>query len=83
MKLSAGLLKKLSKKYEPSVLVYDRFRGQDLAFKTDEAGNAIQLFIGTLKENGNIKGERYARTLKLDKDGKPFKDHWDRKGKTA
>ena len=82
MKLSADLLKKLGKKYEPSVLVHDRFRGNDLAFKTDGAGNPIQLFIGRLKEDGTIKGERYARTLKLDKNGKPFKDHWDRKGKT-
>lgn len=82
MKLSADLLKRLGKKYEPSVMVYDRFRGNDLAFKTDEDGNAIQLFIGKLKEDGTIKGERYARTLKHDKNGKPFKDHWDRKGKT-
>lgn len=82
MKLSADLLKKLSRKYEPSAMVHDRFRGNDLAFKTDEAGNPVQLFIGKLKEDGTIKGDRYARTLKHGKNGKAFKDHWDRKGKT-
>ena len=82
MKLSEELLKKLGKKYEPSTMVQSRFRDNDLIFKTDEAGNPIQLFIGKMQENGNIKGERFARTLKHDKEGRLIKDHWDRKGRT-
>ena len=82
MKLSEALLKKLAKKYEPSAMVQARFRGNDLLFKTDESGNAMQLFIGKMKDDGTIKGERFARTLLHDKDGKAFKDHWDRKGTT-
>ena len=82
MKLSDDLLKKLGRKHEPSTMIHTKFRGNDIAFKTDEEGNAVQLFIGKLKEDGTIKGDRYARILKHDKDGKLFKDHWDRKGKT-
>jgi hypothetical protein len=81
MKLGDELLKKLNKKYEPSAMVNISFRRYDLAVKTDEEGNPIVLFIGKEKENGNIKGDRYARRLLKDKDGKIIKDHWDYKGK--
>ena len=83
MKLSEDLIKKLSKKYEPSTMVYMKFRGNDIAFKTDEEGNAIQMFFGKAKEDGTIKGERYARTLKRNKEGQIFKDHWEMKGKAS
>jgi hypothetical protein len=83
MKLSEDLVKKLSKKHEPSSMIHDTFRGNDIAFKTDEEGNAIQLFVGKRKEDGTIKGERFARTLKRDKEGKVFKDHWEMKGKAT
>lgn len=83
MKLSDDLIKRLSKKYEPSALVRQRFRGNDIAFKTDTEGNAVQLFVGKAGEDGTIKGDRYARTLKRDKDGRIIKDHWERKGKTT
>jgi hypothetical protein len=39
--------------------------------------------FGKLKEDGTIKGERYARTLKYDKEGKIIKDHWELKGKAT
>jgi len=79
--LSETLIKKLSKVYEPSSLIHFRFKQNDAAFKTDELGNPVLLFIGKKNEQGNIKGERYARTLKYDKDGTKIKDHWELKGK--
>ncbi|MBD0378305.1 MAG: hypothetical protein ICV51_22090 [Flavisolibacter sp.] len=83
MNLSDDLIKKLSKKYEPSALLYLKHRGNDMAIKTDEEGNAIQLFLGKLKEDGNIRGDRYARKIIRDKEGNIIKDHWDRKGKAS
>jgi len=83
MKLNDDLIKKLAKTYEPSAFIHDTFRGNDIAFKTDAAGNPIQLFVGRLGEGGIIKGERYARTLKRDKAGTLIKDHWDAKGKAS
>jgi hypothetical protein len=81
MALSADLQLKLSKKYEPSSMVYLTFRGNDLAVQTDADGNPKLLFIGKMDEGGKIKGQRYARTLKADRDGRVIKDHWDLKGK--
>jgi hypothetical protein len=83
MKLSDDLIKKLAKKYEPSTLIQDSFRGNNIAFKTDAEGNAIQLFVGRRTEDGTIKGERYARTLKRDNNGNLIKDHWENKGKAS
>jgi hypothetical protein len=83
MKLSEELQKKLRRLYEPSTMITMQFKGNDVSFKTDEEGNPILLFIGTKNKEGNIKGERYARTLKKDKEGKVFKDHWERKGKAS
>ena len=60
-----------------------KYKGYDLSFKTDDEGNAILLFIGKKTEQGTIKGERYARTLKKDREGKIFKDHWELKGKAT
>ncbi len=83
MKLNDDLIAKLSKTYEPATLINMHFRGKDLAFKTDNEGNPILLFIGKTNEAGNIKGERYARTLKKSPDGKIIKDHWELKGKAT
>lgn len=83
MKLSDDLIKKLSKKHEPSTLLHDTFRGNAIAFKTDAGGNAIQLFVGKRAEGGAIKGERYVRTLKHDATGNRIKDHWEHKGKAS
>ncbi len=81
MKIGESLLKQLNKKYEPDTMVQRRFRGYDLAMKTDEEGNPILLFIGTANEQGVIKGDRYARRLLKDESGKVLKDHWDYKGR--
>jgi hypothetical protein len=81
MGLSEDLQKKLRKKFEPSSMISMRYKGNDLAIKTDVDGNAVLLFIGERKDENTIKGERYSRRLKLDEDGKVIKDHWERKGK--
>jgi len=83
MALNEKLIKILRKTYEPSTLINMRFKENDIAFKTDKEGNAVLLFIGKLKEDGSINGERYARTLKYDKEEKIIKDHWELKGKAT
>lgn len=83
MKLSEPLIKILAKMYEPSSMINSSYKGNDIALKTDAEGNAVLLFIGKATEKGTIKGERYARTLKKDKDGNIIKDHWELKGKAT
>jgi len=83
MKLSDDLQKQLSKIYEPSTMMGLTYKGYDLSFKTDEEGNAILLLIGKKTDKGIIKGERYSLTLKKDREGKTFKDHWELKGKAS
>jgi len=83
MDLKEPILKLLAKQYEPSVLVETTFKRYDLAFKTDEEGRPILLFLGKRDEHGVIKGERYARRLKVDPNGKIIKDHWEHKGKAT
>ena len=80
MPLGASFIKILSKQYEPSAFIERRFKNYDLGFKTDDEGNPIVLFLGKKNTEGNIIGERYARRLVKDKDGKIVKDHWDNKG---
>ena len=81
--INEELQKKLAKTYEPSSMQHLRYKGKDLAFKTDANGNPILLFIGKENEQGTIKGERYARTLKYDREGNRIKDHWELKGKAT
>ena len=50
MPLSDDLIKMLQKKYEPSTMINMRFKGNDIAFRTDKQGNAILFFIGKQKE---------------------------------
>ena len=83
MKLSEDLLKILSKNYEKSSLINSSFKRKDISFKTDSEGNPVLLFIGKRTDDGTIKGERYVRTLKRDKDGNIFKDHWELKGRSV
>ena len=83
MKLSQGLLMKLSKKYQPSSMVEMKFKGRDLSFRTDDEGNPVVLFIGKSLGDGRIKGERYVRTLLRNAQGFFIKDHWDLKGKAG
>ena len=83
MKLNDELLKILSKTYTKSTLINSSYKQKDISFKTDAEGNPILLFIGKRLDDGNIKGERYARTLKYNKDGNILKDHWELKGKAT
>ena len=83
MPLSNEILKKINKVYLPSELITIHWRGQDMVLKTNEKGNAIQMFIGKINEKGTIKGERYSRKMVYDKDSKLIKDHWERKGKAS
>lgn len=83
MPLSEQLIKRLSKTYEPDALVYQTFKGKDLAFKTNGAGEPVLLFIGRKGEDGQVTGDRYVRTLIHRADGSVLKDHWERKGKAT
>ena len=83
MKLGPPLLKLLSKTYEGSSMISMKYKTYDLAVKTDEEGNPILAFLGRLDEHGNIKGFRYARTLKKDAGGTIIKDHWEQKGQAT
>ncbi len=83
MKIGEALLKKISKKYEPSAMVSLRFKEYNIALKTDEEGNAIVMFIGKAAGDGTVKGDRYARRLLKDEQGTVIKDHWDYKGKAS
>lgn len=83
MSLGDDLLKKINRKFEPSTKLPLRYKAYDLLLVTDKEGNAIQLFMGKENEQGIIKGDRYARTLKYDRDGHLIKDHWERKGKAT
>jgi hypothetical protein len=82
MTIGYELLKILNKLYEPSGFIETKFKRYDIAFKTDEAGRPILLFIGKKDENGKINGERFARRLTFSDDGQIVKGHWDNKGKT-
>lgn len=82
--LKEPILKLLSKVYEPDSMIELKFKRYDMAIKTDDQGRAILLFLGEKdEETGKIKGERFARRLVADADGKILKDHWDNKGKAS
>ncbi len=83
MALGEDLLKKLRKKFEPAAMVKFRYRTNDIAVQTDNEGNAVKMFIGKLKEDGMIRGDRYVRNIIKDREGKVIKDHWDRKGTSS
>jgi hypothetical protein len=83
MRLQEELIKFLNRKYQAASLVSLRFKEKDVAVKTNKDGNAVLAFIGKKDSIGNIKGERYARTLTYDKEGKIMKDHWELKGKAT
>jgi hypothetical protein len=83
MKLGEGIIKLLSKRYDPDTMVEKTYKGNDLAFKTDSEGKPILLFIGERQAQGKIKGDRFARRHVTTDDGTVLKDHWDYKGKAS
>jgi hypothetical protein len=82
MKIGPQLLKQLEKRYEPDSLITQKVGKHDAVFKTDDLGNPVVLFIGTLAGDGKINRERFTRVLIKDPKGNIIKDHWDRKGST-
>ncbi|MGB4399726.1 MAG: hypothetical protein WBJ10_10165 [Daejeonella sp.] len=83
MELKEPVLKVLNKVYEPDSLIEKPFKRIYMAFKTDAMGRPVLLFLGERVADGKIKGERFTRRLKMDKDGKVIKDHWEHKGKAS
>jgi len=82
--LKEPILKLLNKMYEPDSTLELKFKRYDLAVKTDGKGRPILLFMGEKDpETGKIKGERFARRLVEDAEGKLIKDHWDNKGRAS
>ena len=83
MELKEPVKKLLNKIYEPNSMIERPFKSYYAAFKTDEEGRPVLLFLGKKGDEGRVKGERFARRLKVDKDGKVIKDHWEHKGKAT
>lgn len=83
MALGEKILKKINRKFNPSDTITFHYLSYDFLLKTNAEGNAIQMFMGRANEQGMIKGDRYARTMKFDRDGTLIKDHWERKGKAT
>jgi len=81
--LKEPILNVLNKTYEASAMIELKFKRYDLAIRTDALGRPVLLFIGEKDAGGQIKGERFARRLVVDADGKVVKDHWDHKGKAT
>jgi hypothetical protein len=51
--------------------------------QADENGDAFRAFIGKANKQGLIKGDRFSRTIKKDRQGNIIKDYWERKGKAS
>jgi hypothetical protein len=84
MSLNPALEAKLAKPYAASARLDESFRGKDITFITDKAGQAVTLFIGKRNPDGSIAGERYVRHIQYAPDGQTIvKSHWDFKGKVT
>lgn len=83
MNLGKDIRRILNRRYPPNTLVETKFKNLDLAFKTNQAGIPVLLFLGKKNEQGKIRGERYARRLKKSGDEQVMKDHWDHKGRAT
>lgn len=66
MSLSADIIKKLNRKFEPATTTQFRYRSNDVVVQADEEGNAIRAFIGKANSDGIVKGDRYSRVPKKD-----------------
>jgi len=81
--LSPSLLSKLDRIYSPSSRIDDVFKGNDMTIITNDAGEAMHLYLGERLPNGNINGTHYVRRVKLRTGNKIVKSHWDNKGKVS
>ncbi|WP_299825947.1 hypothetical protein [uncultured Pontibacter sp.] len=84
MAIGSKLEKLLDKVYAPNERYDSKFMGNDISYMTNEFGEAITLFIGKRREDGDIVGERYVRKI-VRKPGSNeiLKSHWDLKGKVT
>ena len=80
--LGEGVRKLLNKPYPASSINEITYRGRDIAFKTDNEGKPVLLFIGKKIAPGKIRGERYVRSITATSEGK-LKDFWEKKGKAT
>jgi hypothetical protein len=80
MPLKPGLIRLLQRAYAPRSTVQLRYKRLDAIVRTDAEGHATLMFLGKLRPNGSIEGERYVRTFITDAAGRVVKDHWDHKG---
>lgn len=80
--LGEGVRKLLNKQYPALSINEITYRGRDIAFKTDNEGRPVLLFIGKKIAPGKIRGERYVRSMITTSEGK-LKDHWEKKGKAT
>jgi hypothetical protein len=83
MSLGPDIIKKLNRKFEPTTTSQFRYRTYDVVVQSDDEGNAVMAFIGSANDEGIVKGDRYSRVFKKDKEGKHIKDHWEKKGKAS
>ncbi|MGY3213554.1 hypothetical protein [Mucilaginibacter sp. HD30] len=82
MKIGAKLQRLLDKVYPPDAKLEFQLDRTDVVLKTDGEGRPVLLFVGRKGEDGNVKGDRFARTLKKLPNG-TFKDHWENKGEAT
>ena len=81
MPLHPQLADKLAKRYPPSETIDDKFKGHDITFVTNAAGEPVTLFLGRRQPDGHIAGQRYVRTIHRTPDGQQIiRSHWDLKG---
>jgi hypothetical protein len=79
-KLGEPVLKVINKVYAPDEMISLKFGRYDLDLKTDDMGRGILLFMGKKNDKGQVIGERYARRLAENEEGRLIKDHWEHKG---
>lgn len=84
MPLNPKLEKLLNQVYAPKERYDTKLLGKDISYITNERGEPVTLFIGKRREEGNITGERYVRTI-IRKPGSMdiLKSHWELKGKVT
>lgn len=81
--LGKGLIAQLEKTYKPYSRYDMLYRGNDLTFLTNAYGEAVTVFIGKRKEDGDIVGDQYCRRIKKREDGIIKQSHWDNKGRVS
>jgi hypothetical protein len=77
--MNETLTKIANKKYESSGRHDLKLRNKDITLIVNDEGDAVTLFIGKRKPNGDVAGELYVRNFRT-KNGVQT-SHWDRKGK--